>query len=1513
MDGCGLNARPLPRQSTGSVLRMVMTIAKITAGDGYTYLTNHVARGDAEPGGARDATAYYTVQGNPPGTWTGRGAPLLGLAGREVTEEQMLALFGLGQHPDGEAISTAYIREHVRAKMTERQLLQLRDRAIAAGQLGRPFPAYEALDPFDARVAARLEVIRQETGREPAAAEENRVRAQEARRQRAAVAGFDLVFSPVKSAAVLWAVDPRPWVRDAVRDAHQAAMREAMELLEEHAAFTRTGHGGIAQVATNGLTAAAFEHWDSRAGDPNLHTHVAVSSKVQGTDGKWRALDARALYRITVAVSEAYNTGFEAHLTARLGVTFTARPGTKGREPVREVSGVPASVVGFFSRRRAAIEARYAELVREYRAGHGHDPAPGVTYDLARRANLDTRQGKKPPRSLADKRAAWQEELRAAFGDGAVQQLMNVVPVRAEDQPAAVMPTAEALDELAERVVASVSASRSTWTVWNLRAEAERQIRATVPGVRPGQHRQLADTVTSLAASPGRSISVEAPSLLDEPAGLRRADGSSVFTQHGAARYTSQAVLDAETRLVNATRTPTACGLAGPAAAASLDGFEARSGTSLDPGQRELVTAFACDSRLLLAGIGPAGAGKTTAMRALAHVLRDGGQRLIPLATSAASADVLGRELGVRAENLHKFIHEHTAGPFAARLRAGASVPEQARMFRLHPGDVILVDEAGMAGTFLLDKLVSLAATRGAVVRLLGDDRQLPAVEGGGALRLVAAEPGTPQLTRLYRFRDPAEGAATLRLRMGDAAAVDWYHAAGRVRAGSREAMAAAAYDGWKSDMLAGKVTLMAAADTSAVTGLSGQARADRVIAGQVEPDGVRLRDGNLAGQGDWVVTRDNQRRLCLFGGRDWVKNGDSWQVTQRHPDGSLRVRHLGHGGHATLPADYVRDHVQLLYATSAHRAQGTTVDTAHPLVTTGMSREALYVLATRAREKTVLYVATHDQPFDDDARVDKVRRDPRQYAGREILLNVLAIESAPLPATETIVTAQEEAASLATLVPHYLHAAHEDADARYRLAATAALGPDDGHSVTADPAWGSVVRRLFDAEGGGWDPARLLTTVAARRELGTADSIAEVITWRIDAFLSDNPPPAQEDAPAPTSAAEAGNAAVPRPYEHTAAARERLTTLAVTTLGGQLAARAQHETAWPALIAALRRAENTGYSPADALTRTATSRELRTARSISETLAWRINHHLATQDPITDTGAGRQDGIARSSAVPLLPWVPAPRNVTADSSTSAPMAAYLSDAAALITSRAKALADDAVRLRQPWATALGPRPDEPSRAAEWQRNVQVVAAYRDQYKVTTDDPRQVLGPYAEPGRAGHRAYWHAAGSLLAARQLAGLEPSSPGPASALATAQLTADTYRSLPDDERAVISAMIAASNSTQPSIPAAPDEHDAAQPAYAPQLVSALTSRGHLNSAAGHQSAQQAGGQADLAEAVQARRAQRGHVNASRPESQAAGPRAQALRPVYPRVPVPGTGPAPRLLAVTVLASPGARCRS
>ncbi|MBC3842070.1 relaxase domain-containing protein [Streptacidiphilus sp. 4-A2] len=131
-------------------------------------------------------------------------------------------------------------------------------------------------------------------------------------------------------------------------------------------------------------------------------------------DGKWRALDARSLYATTVAASEFYNTRFETELTARLGVTFEARESPGKKQPVREITGVPTEFVTHFSARRTEIEARYEQLLRTYRADHGRDPSKAVSHKLARQANLDTREGKKAARSLAEMRADWTRSLTEA-------------------------------------------------------------------------------------------------------------------------------------------------------------------------------------------------------------------------------------------------------------------------------------------------------------------------------------------------------------------------------------------------------------------------------------------------------------------------------------------------------------------------------------------------------------------------------------------------------------------------------------------------------------------------------------------------------------------------------------------------------------------------------------------------------------------------------------------------------------------------------------------------------------------------------------------------------------------------------------------------------------------------------------------------------------------------------------------------------------------------------------------
>jgi conjugative relaxase-like TrwC/TraI family protein len=1415
---------------------VVMSIHKLTTGDGYSYLTRHVAGGDVDRVRGQDAADYYTAEGNPPGVWIGRGAQLLDLTGQQVSEEQMQALFRDGMHPDARRIITEYLAAHLTDGMDERQQDRVRAAAVREAMLGRAYPRYEPLPPFAERVTARLGELRRLTGREPTAAERKKIQAEEAKRPRSAVAGFDLVFAPVKSAALLWALHPDTRVQDAVTAAHRTAMTAALDLLEEHAAFTRTGAGGVAQIDTHGLVAAAFDHYDSRDGDPNLHTHVVVANKVLGVDGRWRALDARGLYRMTVAVSETYNSVFQAALTESLGVAWVDRRPGRAAEPVWEIDGIPPELIDRFSQRATALVACYEQLVAAYREEHGHDPPAPAAHALRRQATLATRQGKKQPRSLAAMRGDWArhagaaaiEDVIRAVADPAVSVRVvrdgpgpsrTAVPggpavpdgqVIGRDRPGPGPDrsrrelTPERVEELAAAVAAGVAQRRATWTVWNLRAEAERLLRANAARVgidSVAAHSAAVDAVVAAAAGPGHSICIEAPTLVAEPVELRRRRyGESVFVEHGAARYTSRAILDAEHRLLTAARTiPTRVGSSVPlpsreAVNVAVRGFEESDGAALDEGQRGLVAAFLTDPRLLVVGLGPAGTGKTTAMRAYHHALTtltrdlDGGRaRLVPLATSAASAAVLARELGVQAENLHKFLHEHTHGPHADALAAGGPVPASHQLFQLQAGNVVLVDEAGMAGTLNLDRLVTIATAHGARVRLLGDYRQLAAVESGGALRLIATEVGAAHLSTVHRFLDPAQAEATLQLRTGDPAGLDYYDERGRVVGGSTSAMIEAAYRGWWGDVQAGRTSFMPAATNALVAQLSARARADRVTAGQVEPDGVCLHDGNIAGVGDWVVTRANRRTLAMHGGRDWVRNGDAWRVLGRHPDGSLQVEHLGHAGRIVLPADYVARDVELLYATTAHRVQGGTVDTAHPLITPGMSREHLYVAATRARARTTLYVATHDVlPVDEDERVDRARWDPAARTAREVLHEILGREGAELSATETIREHQAAAESLATLIPRYQHA----------VAVLARKDPGD--TDDADDA---------DHPDAGAKAGREAAVPLARPGAGDISRylglIAHVLPGGIDLHSGRR----VRLAAAYTVPDE------PRPD--------------VVGVPGDDPTRA-----WQLLAWTVKGHETHGGHAGDLLAGTETARSLHAVLHIA--------HHRAQ---------AAADVHHRNTSPGLPPWTPAPPPRVGDD-LSATAHVYLTDAAEQIRGRVRHLTDVAVQHRPAWTDALGDPlagPDaKPDAERAWREQVGVVAAYREQHHVADDDPHHPLGPYVPPEHPGHGPYWHAAAAIVTARSLThptpqagdtgrrdrptplGHTPDDDGDRDAH---QAAADAYTSLPQPERdAILTAMVATTGNLWPGRSGDPDAA-AIDPAHARQLADALTRRGHL----------------------------------------------------------------------------------
>lgn len=1152
----------------------MMTVHALSAGSGYTYLTQQVASGDVPRGRGMSLTDYYMQHGNPPGHWVGTGLDQLGVSG-QVLERQMKSLFGQGRHPDAERLEVEAL-----ARGTSKQ------DAARVGALGRAFPEFKARpdDGYTAALEAAFARFAAENDRPPeAGVERDLIRwnvarnlaqqehhekggsggvseedvatwlAKRGQQPRKTVAGYDLVFTPSKSISVLWGLGD-PATREAITKAHTQAWQDTLAWIESEGALTRGGAGGVRQIDTHGLTAVAFDHLDSRAGDPNLHTHVAVSTKVLGVDGIWRALDGRVLYSLGAAASERYNTRIEQLLVEVLGVAFHTETRGRGKQGVREIVGIPKALRDAFSRRRAAIQESYESLRAQYRAKYGHEPATKTAYGLTQQANLDTRQGKGAPVGLRHRLPQWAHLAATILGGPdavarmlahalhphpgtgrvVVDELKDLWPAVAQDlagrgvarwpaqdvteaveRLAVAWPRAQvfrqlrwrtaagrraavadltaqvlAQGDLVDACLANVAGKRSTWTTYHLQAEATRLAREHAP-----QGTDLLALAATIAGhAEAGSLVITAPDLNEPPDVMRRKDGESVYFVHGSTRYTSLAVLEAEDQLLTAARTPGGLVIDPGAVEHAVDQVRVERGRVLNRGQRDLVAYFAA-SMVLAAGIGPAGTGKTTAMRAFATAVQDSGGKLIALAPSAAAAEVLGSDLGdeITAETLDMFLLANRGGG-GERLRERLTV---------EPGTVVLVDEASLAGTLALADVLAFTRAAGGSVRLLGDPAQLGAVAAGGALRLIAQQAGAVELTQIHRFHTPGEAAASLQLRDGDHRGLDFYITHRRTLGGSAAAMAEEMFANWQTDSDQGRKTIMIAATNTLVTELSARARLHRVTRGEVEDDGIALHDENRAGVGDVIVTRLNNRHLRaqhdhghIDWGKDWVRNGDLWCVTARDENGAVQARHLESGATVVLPADYVAAHVELGYAATIHRVQGMTVDTSHAMVGVGMTRNELYTAITRGADSNRVYVET-----DDVLDLDPHRQPDLERAVLNALKGVLDRDGEEQSASRVIEDEWDYANSLARLVPEYEDAylAFLEPDRTGRLAEVvrAALPERVADRVLADEVWPVLAKRLSMHEAAGTDPATVVRR-AAGTGFGNARSIAKVLHHRI-------------------------------------------------------------------------------------------------------------------------------------------------------------------------------------------------------------------------------------------------------------------------------------------------------------------------------------------------------------------------------------------------------------------------------
>ncbi len=1038
-----------------------MSIRRMSLGAGYRYLMSSVARSDGGGAAVSALTRYYAESGTPPGRFLGAG--LAGLAhergaaaGSTVTEEHLWRMLGMLQDP------------------------------VTGEQLGRP------------PIARREWIDCYGRTRKPALP----------------VAGFDLTFSAPKSVSVAWALAD-PATREAIHTAHLEALEFVIAYAESNVFASRSGPGGIVQEDIRGVVAAAFDHWDSRAGDPQLHTHVVVMNRAQTADGLWRTLDSRALFKEAVGLSELYNGVLSDLLTASLGWGW--EPARRRHSPVPkwEVTGVPQRLRAEFSQRTSAIEETTKVLVERFVASHSRQPTAREVIQMRQQATLETRPDKHL-RPLAEMVAGWRRRAIPAIG----QDQSGWVAALAGRNDLPLLTSADVTDAMSQDVarlaVEAVSESRATFTRSNVFAEAIRQVHG-VRFARPAERVRVVERVTDLALD--QSVLLTPPELTQVPQTLQRTDGTSRLRPRNASRYTTQDLLDAETRLVDAGRAVNGPSVAPAVAkgicALPIDGVN----HPLSVEQAAAVCSVTTSGRVLDVLVGAAGTGKSTTMRAVRATweAEHGPGSLVGLAPSAAAAEVLADAVGVPTENTAKWLTEATRQPqrraeldaLAHQLdRASPSLRTRAMLgrarkvrtefdrWKLRPRQLVIIDEASMAGTLDLDALTAQALGAGAKVLLVGDWAQLSPVDAGGAFRLVARDRDDPAtLTDVHRFQDAWERAASLQLRDGKPEAADVYAAHGRIFGGDRESALDLLYGAWRQDIAEGKRSLMIANDAETVRDLNQRAQADRVTSGAVDAIGIDLADGTTVRVGDVIVTRRNARALASA--TRWVKNGDQWHVTAVHPDGALEASRASGGGFATLPAAYVNQHVELGYAMTAHRAQGRTVDTAHAFVAATTTREPLYVMASRGRESNRLYVDTTYDPDFDTAHEPVPESD-----ATEVLRQVLATTGHDASATETRAEGVARTKNPARIEAERRLIARHARDHRYtQMLQSACIPSKQLQELRMSHGWGELAAILHSAEAMGLDLERGLSRTLIDRQTSppTAEALAhQVRGWAV-------------------------------------------------------------------------------------------------------------------------------------------------------------------------------------------------------------------------------------------------------------------------------------------------------------------------------------------------------------------------------------------------------------------------------
>jgi hypothetical protein len=946
--------------------------------------------------------------------------------------------------------------------------------------------------------------------------------------RRARLAGDD-------RAAVYWAGR-----EERFQEVLHRANRAALEYAQRWAGMTRTGFHGIrvngqepGRFAEAGLIVTSWLQGTSRDGDPQDHIHNQIARITRTvSDGRWRALDTACLREVPGALQAIAATVVECELTREFGVRWVPRPDERGNE----IAGITRAQMDAYSTRTAAVHEKERELARAWERRHGRAPNSRELFYLAQKATLRSRKDKSAGEIDWDALAQrWDaaiggelagiapavSALRGAGADG-------VTPDGREPTGAL---SRDALVRAAQKALCLVSEKRPTWTRHHLLKQLALVMPAETRNLAPGSAEALLTELADEALS-GRIepvLCVSAPEWPPLPTSLRRElDGGSIYTRPGTTRYATAAQLSAEERLVAQAQAQRAPHLPRKLAARHLganaavleaklqeraqDARERVTPRGLRLDQAAAVYHVLTSSRVTEVVVGPAGTDKTRVLAAAARAwtAQHGDGRVFGTATSQNAANEL-RKAGVQVT--------------ANTTRLLASI----RRGQIPAGSLILADEGSMISLLHLSALVSYAASRRCKVVLAGDQEQLAAVEGGGAMMLLADRLGYVQLAEPVRFAAEWERDASLRLRAGDQTALDDYDQHGRIHGAPPDEAMDQAVKAYLASYLAGHDVILTAADWARCRELSRQIRGDLIHLGLVDGGRtVQIADGAQASVGDLIICRDNDHDIEAGEPGRGLANGDVLRIEGITANG-IQVRRMLDPDPATGARRFTNHAFcytgyrtsDLAYAITEHSAQGGTVHTGITLVTGSETRQWLYSALTRGTEKNMAFVFTQSpkiadplpgtRPAPELERYERIRQereglppaspeqgpagqDPREPGA--VLGDVLMRDGSEISASETRRRNLANADHLGILNAIWDAESQTEQNRHYHDLVLAALPPGYRQELSYQARW--LYRTLRTAELAGLDPADVIRRAVDSRDLAGARDVASILDARI-------------------------------------------------------------------------------------------------------------------------------------------------------------------------------------------------------------------------------------------------------------------------------------------------------------------------------------------------------------------------------------------------------------------------------